>query len=174
MSQSTFSRANYQGLVLFGVCGSGKTSVAKELSLRMGEPFLEGDSFHPPSNIEKMASGIPLEDEDRWPWLDEIAGAIKGSVQNGNYPIVACSALKKKYREFLLERSQCRILFILLDVSKETSRSRLMGRDHFMPGSLVDSQFSALEKPDPLESVIVPECYSLGDSVSEILTRIDP
>ena len=173
MSEPTFSRRDYQGIVLFGVCGSGKTTVAQELSQLLGEPHLEGDSFHPQSNINKMVSGIPLDDEDRWPWLNEIAGAIKRRVQLGEFPIVACSALKASYRDFIVEKSQCRILYIFLDISKNTSQSRLRGRNHFMPTSLVDSQFATLEKPHRSEAVIVPECNSLENCIREIWARVD-
>jgi gluconokinase len=133
-------------IVLMGVSGSGKTAVGERLAASLGAPFLEGDDFHPKANVEKMSSGVPLDDDDRWPWLDAIAAAIKTSVEP--ILVVSCSALKKSYRERLVAAAARPLVFVFLDASRETLAARLEGRrDHFMPASLLDSQLRALEGP---------------------------
>ncbi len=139
-------------IVLMGVSGSGKTVVGEALAARLGLPLLEGDRFHPEANVAKMSSGTPLTDDDRWPWLDAIGDAIRtapGGV------IVACSSLRRVYRDRLRERAGRPIVFIFLDGSKETIAARLDARKgHFMPPSLLQSQFATLERPPPDEGVI--------------------
>jgi gluconokinase len=140
-------------IVVMGVSGSGKTSIGEGVAARLGVPLLEGDQFHPKANIEKMSSGTPLTDDDRWPWLDAIAGAMRDA-ENG--VVVTCSALRRVYRDRLRARAGRPVLFVFLDGSKETIAARLADRKgHFMPPSLLQSQFATLEPPGADEPGIV-------------------
>lgn len=131
-------------VVVMGVAGCGKTSVGEALAVALAVPFTEGDRLHPPSNVTKMASGTPLTDEDRWPWLEKIGEALKGD--SGR--IAACSALKRAYRERIAARAGRPVSFIFLDGSRETLEKRMRERKgHFMPASLLDSQLATLERP---------------------------
>ena len=126
-------------IVLMGVAGSGKTSVGEALSARLAMPFRDGDEFHPRANVEKMSSGVPLTDEDRWPWLDAIGAAIGAAGDDGI--IVACSALRRIYRRRLVAAAGRPIVFVHLDGPRALLERRLGGRKgHFMPKSLLDSQ----------------------------------
>lgn len=140
-------------VVVMGVSGSGKTSIGEGLAAGLGMPLLEGDQFHPESNIAKMSSGTPLIDEDRWPWLDAIARAMRDAPGG---VIVTCSALRRVYRDRLRDGAGRPLLFVFLNGSKETIAARLAERKgHFMPPSLLDSQFATLEPPDADEPGIV-------------------
>lgn len=140
-------------IVVMGVSGSGKTSIGEGLAARLGMPLLEGDQFHPKANIDKMSSGTPLNDDDRWPWLDAIAAAMRDAPDGA---IVTCSALRRVYRDRLRARAGRQVLFVFLDGSKETIAARLADRKgHFMPPSLLASQFATLEPPGADESGIV-------------------
>ena len=132
-------------LVVMGVSGTGKSTVGAELARRMGREFVEGDDYHPQSNIDKMAAGDALTDEDRWPWLDTLGVLLVASVAQ---PVVlTCSALKRSYRDLLREGAgQRAILFVHLSGSRETLTERMSSRErHFMPTSLLDSQLDTLE-----------------------------
>lgn len=131
-------------VVLMGVAGSGKTTIGKLLAARLGCEFLDGDDFHPPANVDKMAAGTPLTDEDRQPWLKNLNGKLR---QNQN-AVLACSALKASYRKILSAGlADCRVVY--LRGSIELIRTRLEARRHrYMPASLLESQFAALEPPD--------------------------
>jgi gluconokinase len=137
-----------------GVSGSGKSTIAEALAWRLGWTFEDGDVFHPPANVAKMHAGHPLTDEDRWPWLRAIADEIDRVCRAGRHVIIACSALKRAYRNILVHgRGDVRIVF--LDGSEALIASRLAGRkDHFMPPRLLASQFATLERPRPDERVI--------------------
>ncbi|WP_153035608.1 gluconokinase [Amycolatopsis sp. YIM 10] len=129
-------------VVVMGVSGSGKTTVGTGLAEGLGVAYAEADSFHPKANIEKMTAGTPLTDEDRWPWLDAIAGWIREHQETGG--VVTSSALKRRYRDVL--RSGGEVWFVHLDGPREVIAERLAGRSgHFMPPSLLDSQFADLE-----------------------------
>ena len=142
-------------VVVMGVCGSGKTVIGSHLAERLGLPFIEGDDLHPPANVAKMSSGIPLTDHDRWPWLDEIAAALNRERRSGRGAIAACSALKRAYRDRLRSRTDGPIRFVLLDGPRKHLASRMARRTgHFMPISLLDSQLAILEKPDPDEGAL--------------------
>ena len=157
-----------------GVSGSGKTLVGAALAKAIGARFLEGDSYHPAQNIARMASGKPLRDEDRWGWLDAIAAEIAKTERSGGTLVGACSALKRAYRDRLRQASD-NILFVYLEVDRKTAAGRVAGRKgHFMPATLIDSQFAALEPPAPDERALkLDSTRNLGElvaSVSEALT----
>lgn len=142
-------------IVLMGVAGCGKSTVGGELSRALGWPFRDADTFHPPANIQKMGRGVPLTDEDRWPWLDAI-GTWIGERLAGNEPaIVSCSALKRVYRTRIgAKRQGVRLVYLL--GNQDLIAARLAARtDHFMPAALLASQFAALEEPGPEERALV-------------------
>jgi len=138
--------------VVMGVAGCGKTTIGEDLAAAIGGTFLDGDAFHPPANIEKMSRGDPLTDEDRWPWL-EIFGR---EIANRNGLVVGgCSSLKRSYREFITASAGEPVLFIYLDGSRDLIAGRMGKREgHFMPTSLLDSQFATLEIPTEEECSI--------------------
>ncbi|NPV20706.1 6-phosphogluconolactonase [Bradyrhizobium sp. 81013] len=136
-----------QALIIMGVAGSGKSTIGETLAQRLGWRFEDGDSFHPPANVAKMSAGHPLTDEDRWPWLQAIADEIARCRANGERIIIACSALKKVYRDILAgNRDDVRIVY--LEGSQNLIADRMRHRKgHFMPTGLLDSQFATLEPP---------------------------
>jgi carbohydrate kinase (thermoresistant glucokinase family) len=140
---------------IMGVAGSGKSTIARMLAKRRGWSVIEGDAFHPRANVEKMSAGIPLTDEDRWPWLRAIAAEIDARRARGESSVVASSALKRAYRVILIgDRPDVPLVY--LKGSKELISARLKARrGHFMPPSLLDSQFATLEEPGPDEDPIV-------------------
>ena len=156
-------------IVVMGVAGSGKTTIASGLAEHLGVPFVEGDSLHPAANVKKMASGTPLTDEDRWPWLQAIADEIDRVCEAGNHVVIACSALKHAYRDILVHgRSDVRIVY--LDGTQELIAERLAARKgHFMPPGLLASQFKTLEPPDAREK---PVTASIDASVDAIVDDI--
>jgi gluconokinase len=137
-----------------GVSGSGKSTLGALLAQRLTCPFLEGDSFHAPSAVAKMKAGRPLDDDDRWPWLDRLGRAISDSIGSGGVAVAACSALKRRYRERLTVAIGAPTRFVLLQASHDELLRRLTQRPgHYMPASLLDSQLAALECPDNDEPV---------------------
>ena len=140
--------------VIMGVSGSGKTTVGAALARRLGWLFQEGDALHPPENIAKMKAGHPLDDEDRAPWLAAVASRIDQWRDDGKCGVVACSALKRRYRDIIIGgRADVRLIY--LEGSRTLIGERLaQRRDHFMPASLLDSQFAALEPPAAEEDAI--------------------
>jgi gluconokinase len=134
-------------VVLMGVSGAGKTTIGELLSERLGWPLLDADDFHPPSNIEKMRSGIPLTDDDRWPWLDRLNALLREKDSNGESVLLACSALKQKYRDRLAAGCS-NLRWVHLKGSFELIKSRLKARKgHYMKAGLLESQFATLEEP---------------------------
>ncbi len=132
-------------VVVMGVSGSGKSTVAEGLVDRLGWEFAEGDDFHPPANVAKMRSGQPLDDDDRWPWLRRLADWIGEREQAGRPVVVTCSALKRSYRD-LLRNGHPSVWFAHVTVDPDLLRERVAGRTgHYMPASLVESQLAALE-----------------------------
>jgi gluconokinase len=130
-----------------GVSGTGKTTVAEELADRLGWTFIEGDSLHPPANIAKMSAGTPLDDEDRRPWLEALASLQAFHHADGVSTVLTCSALKRRYRDVLRRGvPDGSVLFVHLDAPFEVLRERMESREHFMPASLLQSQFDALER----------------------------
>ena len=156
-------------LVVMGVSGSGKSTVADRLAVRLGWRYEDGDSFHPASNVAKMSAGQPLTDEDRWPWLQAIADEIDRLSAAGECAVIACSALKRSYREVLVHgRDDIRIVF--LDGTQELIAARLTARKgHFMPPGLLASQFRTLERPETNERPIV---VSIDATVEQIVDDI--
>jgi gluconokinase len=162
-------------VIVAGVSGSGKTTVGELLAERLGWQFIDGDSLHPPANIAKMAHGEPLTDADRAPWLRRIGERIDAGQAAGRRTVVACSALKRRYRaELVSGRPDVWMAFLMIDY--EVARERLAARrGHFFDAGLLSSQFAALEQPVPGEDRVVP--VPVRDqpeaTVSEIIRRLD-
>ena len=156
-------------LVVMGVSGSGKTTIAMGVAAAKGWTLVEGDTFHPPANVAKMAAGTPLTDEDRWPWLHAIAAAIDADRARGENAVVACSALRRAYRDILIgDRPDVRLVY--LRGSQALIGERMRARQgHFMPPALLDSQFQTLEEPGPDENPITVE---IGGTPDEIVRAI--
>jgi gluconokinase len=164
---------NLSVVVVMGVSGCGKSTIASMLAHRLNWIYEDGDWFHPQSNVRKMHAGEPLTDEDRWPWLHGIAAWIDASRRVGNHGTVACSALKRAYRDILVgERRDVRIVY--LKGGRDLIARRMAARDgHFMPPSLLDSQFAALEEPQPDEHPIVVSIVPHPrEIVEEIVKRL--
>lgn len=141
-------------VIICGVAGCGKTRLATGLAAATGWPFVEGDDLHPPANIAHMAAGIALTDDDRAPWLDRIAAQLAAWQAESRPGIISCSALRRRYRDRLRTAAPA-TRFVMIEISPELATERLATRrGHFMPASLVASQFAALETPDPEESVV--------------------
>jgi len=156
-------------LIVMGVSGSGKSTVAEALSARLGWSCADADRFHPASNVAKMSAGQPLTDDDRWPWLKAIADEIDRLCGKRQHAVVACSALRRAYRDVLVHgRSDVRIVF--LDGTRELIAARLaLRKGHFMPAGLLDSQFRTLEQPGPDEGAVT---VSIDASVEAIVDDI--
>jgi len=156
-------------VVVMGVSGSGKTTVAAMLAGALHCSFLEGDELHPPANVEKMRSGTPLSDADRLPWLRRIAEAIDGWRDRQESGVVTCSALKRAYRGILIgDRPD--VTLVYLKGSRDLIQRRMAARhEHFMPVALLDSQFATLEEPAPGEHAIVVD---VGGQPAEIVAAI--
>jgi gluconokinase len=156
-------------IVIFGVSGAGKTTVGKMLAEQLGWNFLEADDFHPAANVEKMRNGHPLTDEDRWPWLDCLRKQIEQLLSAGGNAVLACSALKRVYRDRL--RVSDEVTFVFLRGDYALVEKQLRGRHgHFMNAALLQSQFDDLEEPQPDENVLTIE---LGRTPEEIVERIE-
>lgn len=158
-------------LVIMGVSGSGKSTVAGLLAGRLGWDFAEGDDLHPPANVAKMQAGQALTDEDRWPWLETIADWIRAHTAAGTPGVVTCSALKRRYRDILRGEG---VVFVFLDGTKDKISDRLASRHgHFMPPALLESQFEALEAPGEDETFI-SLCGSAtpAEEAQEIIHRL--
>lgn len=156
-------------VVVMGVSGSGKSTVAALLAAALGCQFQEGDDLHPRENVEKMHSGIPLTDADRMPWLRKIADEIDGWRARGECGVMTCSALKRSYRDIIIgDRSD--VVLVYLKGSHELIRQRMTARhEHFMPVALLDSQFATLEEPTPDEHPIIVD---IGGKPTEIAHEI--
>jgi gluconokinase len=142
-------------IVIMGVSGVGKSTIGVELARRMGVGFLEGDSLHPKANIDKMSAGIPLNDDDRFPWLDVIGVHLEAARSQGKSLVVTCSALRRIYRDRLRGHVRGRLQFILLDVPRQLIAARLEQRaGHYMGANLLDSQLNTLELAGPGEELV--------------------
>lgn len=169
----TGSRAARIVLVM-GVSGSGKSVVGGALARRLGLPFLDGDDLHPPENLAKMRAGRPLDDADRCAWLAAIAERIDAWLASGTGGVVACSALKRAYRDRLL-RGRAGLRVVLLDGAPELIARRLAGRrGHVMPPALLESQLAALERPAPEEDAVTIGIDATPEAiVGEIVERLE-
>lgn len=156
-------------IIVMGVSGSGKTTVGKLLAERLQWQFVEGDEFHPQANIEKMRSGVPLDDADRLPWLQSIVAWMDQAHGDNVRAVIACSALKRSYRE-ILAGDRGRAGFVYLKGGEATVAQRLSTRSgHFFPGSLLHSQFDTLEEPAADQAIVVSAELSPADIVDEII-----
>jgi gluconokinase len=159
-----------KAVILMGVAGSGKTAVGKGIAARLNWLFLDADDFHPAANIEKMKHGIPLNDQDRIPWLRALRNELRRLLAEGRSVILACSALKESYRK-LLSDDVAPMSFVLLDVDQETIRERLRHRSaHFFPKELMNSQFAALEKPK--DAIIIDARKSLDEVTDRVVQAV--
>jgi gluconokinase len=156
---------------MMGVSGSGKSTIADKLAERIGWLSEDGDRFHPASNVAKMSAGHPLTDQDRLPWLQAIADEIDRLCKAGERAVIACSALKRAYRDILVhDRSDVRIVY--LDGSKALIADRLAKRKgHFMPAGLLDSQFATLEPPTSEENPVTVSIDAPVDSIVDDIVR---
>ena len=161
-------------LVVMGVSGCGKSTVARALADRLGWPFAEGDDFPPAANVAKMHAGHPLDDADRWPWLQALAAWIGEHEAAGQSVVVTCSALKRSYRD-LLRGGHPAVWFVHVDVDPAVLRARVEHRKgHYMPPSLLDSQLATLEPLQPDEpGVVVPGDADPARVVEEVLADLD-
>jgi len=156
--------------VVMGVSGCGKSSLAEELANLSDGTFLDADDFHPPANKAKMAAGIPLQDDDRWGWLDALNAELKTRKDFTQHTFLACSALRQIYRE-RLAATLPGLRFIYPQGSKECIGQRLSKRtDHFMPPALLESQFATLE--EPVDALVIPIDQPLPEVVRAILAKI--
>jgi carbohydrate kinase (thermoresistant glucokinase family) len=156
-------------IIVMGVSSSGKSVVGKALSRLLHAPFLDGDGYHPAANKEKMRAGIPLVDEDRGPWLETLAKALHEAAGTKGVAVGACSALKRAYRDFLLQQAGEPILFVHLSGEKDLIARRIAARQHeFMNPKLLDSQFATLEPLQPDENALV---LSIEDPVETIAAK---
>lgn len=156
-------------VIIMGVSGCGKSSVGEGLSARLGIPYRDGDDLHPTENVEKMRVGIPLTDEDRWPWLDRVAATLADDAP----VIVGCSALRRAYRDRLRAGAGGPVHFIHLTGSREVIAARMASRTgHYMPPSLLDSQFAVLEPPSPEEALAVSIEQPLPAMIEAITTHL--
>jgi gluconokinase len=152
-------------IVVMGVSGCGKTKIGRTLAMRLGWTFRDADELHPAGNVAKMRAGIPLDDADRNPWLTTLAGVLDEAVASGPPLVLACSALKRRYRTRLGLPAE-RIRLVHLDGATELIRKRIEQRaGHFMPATLLDSQLEALERPGPDEDAIVIDVSSEPDAI---------
>lgn len=156
-------------VVVMGVSGSGKSAVGRALADELGWPFLDADDFHPPANVAKMASGIPLTDADRWPWLDTLAAKLRAVSDAGGDVVLACSALRQAYRDRIAAgaRDAAEVRFVHLKGDRATIAARLAPRQHrYMPATLLDSQFATLE--EPVDAIVVDVRLTIPEQVARI------
>jgi gluconokinase len=158
-------------VVVMGVSGSGKTTIATRLAKAQGWPFMDGDDLHPRDNVEKMKSGQSLTDEDRWPWLRRIAERVDEWRAAGTGGVITCSALKRAYRDVILGGRPGTAL-VYLKGSRELIKARMAARKgHFMPVALLDNQFTVLQEPAADERPIVTDVAPTPDEIVAEITR---
>jgi gluconokinase len=156
-------------VVLMGVSGSGKSTIGAALAAALGWPLIDADDLHPPRNVAKMAAGIPLTDDDRWPWLDRIVDTLRRTTAEGANVILACSALKQRYRDRLAQAGDVR--FVHLRGDPQTIAARLATRHHrYMPAALLESQFPTLEAPS--DAIDVDITMSVDAQVAAIIEAL--
>jgi gluconokinase len=157
-------------MVIMGVAGCGKTSVGEGLSASLGVPYCDGDDLHSDANVDKMRAGTPLTDDDRWPWLDSVAAKLRERAPI----IVGCSALKRVYRDRIRQGAGGRVTFVHLAGSRDVIAARMTKRQgHYMPLSLLDSQFAALEPPGRDEGLTVDIAPPMSEVINAVLHALD-
>jgi gluconokinase len=143
-------------IIVMGVSGSGKSTLGELLATALACPFIEGDELHDARSVAKMRAGQPLDDEDRWPWLDRLGATLREATEANGMAVAACSALKHRYRERLSRAITAPTSFILLEADQAELARRLVNRSgHYMPASLLPSQLDALERPDDSERALI-------------------
>jgi gluconokinase len=161
-------------VVVAGVSGSGKSTVGKRLAEQLNWPFIDGDSLHPAANIAKMSAGVPLTDEDRAPWLDAVAAEMDRRNDASRPAVIACSALKRRYRDRLLDHRPGAVMVFLL-IGRDVAAGRLAARPgHFFGPDLLGSQFADLEPPsqDERSVVLMPADHAPGKLADQIIARL--
>jgi gluconokinase len=157
------------GFLIMGVSGSGKTTVGKALAQNLGWAFFDADDFHPPENITKMINGLPLSDSDRAPWLASLHHLLASTIESNHHPILACSALKEKYRAQLLNDVE-EVEIIYLKGNYDLIWSRMSAREgHYMRPEMLRSQFAALEEPEDV--LVLDVSMSVEDMIDKIMAR---
>lgn len=156
-------------IIAMGVSGSGKSTLGALLASKLDCRFLEGDAFHDARAIAKMSAGQPLDDDDRWPWLDRLGQAASQALASGGRVVAACSALRRRYRERLRDAISAPTRFVLLDASHDELVRRLTHRSgHYMPASLLHSQLATLERPEVDEPVLTLDAAASPDQLCEL------
>ena len=157
-----------------GVSGAGKSTLGRALADRLGYAFIEGDALHPEANVRKMAAGVPLDDDDRWPWLERVAEVMAQAAAHGG-GVAACSALKRPYRDLIREGVAAPLAFVHPTLAKAALGERLARRQgHYMPVSLLDSQLAALEPPGSDEdAVMVDAALPVEDQIALVLATLE-
>lgn len=158
-------------IVVMGVCGSGKSVVGQTLADRIGATFVEGDDWHPPANVQRMAAGIPLTDQDRHAWLDALAGRLREAQAHGEDVVLACSALKRRYRDRLRTGAPTLQLVHLHDDPAQLAQRLARRRGHYMPASLLPSQLEILEPPQADEATLSVDAGLRPDAIVAALCR---
>jgi gluconokinase len=162
-------RTSPRAIVVMGVSGSGKSTLGALLAESLGCRFLEGDSFHSRASIAKMTAGQPLDDEDRWPWLDRLGAALDAEVEADGVGVAACSALKRAYRERLERAVSAPLAFVFLDVDGDELTRRLHARPHhYMPVSLLRSQLQTLERPGRDEAALALDALQPPQTLCDV------
>lgn len=156
-------------VIIMGVSGSGKTTVGEKVAQRLGWPFYDADNFHPKENVAKMSSGTPLNDKDRKPWLEALNQLIAKTLEQNQSLVVACSALKEKYRQHLAKGHEQQTKFVYLEGDFETIYTRMQTRQHFMKPTMLKSQFETLERPK--KAIAVDIRQSEAEVVEAILAH---
>lgn len=166
---SSLARPAGLAIIAMGVSGSGKSTLGALLARELDCPFLEGDAFHDANAVAKMRAGQPLNDDDRWPWLDRIGAAMGDTLAAGGHVVAACSALRRPYRDRLRKTMPVPIRFVLLDAGYDELLRRLTQRaGHYMPASLLDSQLATLERPGADEGVFTLDAAEPPERLCQI------
>lgn len=160
---------NFAAIILMGVSGCGKTTVGRLLAERLGWTYIESDDYHSPSDIEKMSSGIPLTDEDRWPWLKRLHNLLQDHLEKNQRVVLACSALKQSYRDLLVSGLD-NVFFVFLKGGFDLIHERMQQRKHYMKADMLRSQLEALEEPQ--NAIIMDIQQSPEKIVEKILAQI--